>query len=309
MANIINLVECGLKNSLGTGLKGCQLFFSNVTAFWLLPKGTTLDADSATGVGSSTYIATQKAEGKIIVLPKIVNFVDNSADDTEDTIENGIMEVTNEGLYAFSAQFKNGLYYDTAMSSLSSYGRWDLIMVDRNGNLLGTTEDGTTLKGFDLGMVQKDRFTFATNSTSQREGIRLQMLERSEFDDMKVFIQSEQLDYNANRVEGVNEIVLSFEEAPSDSDTTLTIKAVRKQDGAPFTGIDYEDFLVIKNGTTANPTAGDDSVTTGTFVLTVTALATNDDLSVQLYDNSNNRNVITVDTDQYKSNELTGTTV
>jgi len=51
--------------------------------------------------------------------------------------------------------------------------------------------------------------------------------------------------------------------------TEITLEVVTKQDHKPLSGVLFSDFLVMKDGATANPTAGDDSVKAGTYVLTV----------------------------------------
>ena len=158
-------------------------------------------------------------------------------------------------------------------------------------------------------MIQAAKLQWATDSTAQREGLMWQLLERSELDTDYVLIKNTEIEVNLNRVDGINEVVLSYPSTPVDASTTLTIKAVTKQDSKPFTGALFSDFLVTKNGTEANPTAGDDSALAGTYVLTVAALATNDDLASKLYNNADNRESINLDNDLFKSNTATTTVV
>ncbi len=81
------------------------------------------------------------------------------------------------------------------------------------------------------------------------------------------------------------------------------MKATRKQDGAAFTGALFSDFLFQADGVTQNPTGGDDSVLAGTYQLTGhTAWSTGEVVTVQLYDNSNNRSIINLSSVLYKSN-------
>ncbi len=82
-----------------------------------------------------------------------------------------------------------------------------------------------------------------------------------------------------------------------------------KQDGSVFTGAVFGDFLHQIDGVTSAVTAGDDSATTGTFVLTVPALATNEVSSIELYDGVESRDVITVDSVLYKSVVVSATVV
>jgi hypothetical protein len=307
IANIINLVKCGAGAVLGTGTKGCKPFLKKVSAIWLTANGFKFDGSRDL---DEDYIKELQAEGKLIVLKGVRTFTDNSQDDTIDELEDGTKQVARLGLYEFMLEFINGLYFNAALNSLSSYGNYDILFIDREGNILGTKASDGSLKGVTAGMIQSQRLMWATDSQAQRERLAFQLLERSEIDKDYVFIQREQLDFNPGQVDGINEVVLSYAVAPSDLDTQLTIKAVTKQDGKAFTGADYSDFLVKVNGATNNPTAGDDSATAGTYVLTgISALATNDVVVSELYDNVNSRDVITLDTDLYKSDEISATVV
>jgi hypothetical protein len=190
---------------------------------------------------------------------------------------------------------------------LNSDGSYDAILVDIEGNILGTQSTSGSLKGFSLGMLQKTKLTWATDSTAQREGIMFQMTVPNEFDRDYVYIQNSQLDFNPETLDGINEIVLTLS-TPSDADTTVTIIAKRKQDGGAFTGAAFGNFLVTTAGATTNPTGGNDSVLAGTYVLTgVTAIATGNVVTARLYDNANNRSIINLATTLYKSNTVTET--
>lgn len=306
LSTILNLVQCGLGAVLGTGTKGCRPFFKKVTAIWLTPAGFKFDGASTL---DETYVKLLQAQGNLIVLKGIRTFTDNSADDAIETLEDGTEQVSSLGLYKFAVQFINGLYFHAALHSLNSFGNYDITFIDRDGNILGTKASDGSLKGFTVGMLQAAKLDFATDTTSQKEGLMMQLLERIELDSEYVFVQRKQLDFNPNLIDGINEIVLSFVNAPTNLDTDLTIKAVRKQDGGVFTGADYQNFTVTVDGVTSNPTAGDDSATPGTYVLTISALATNEVVTAQLYDVANNRAVITIDNELYQSDVIDATVV
>lgn len=305
LGEILNLVNCGAGNVLGTGLKGCKPFFKKATSIWLTTQGFKFDSSQTL---NEEYIQTLQSQGKLIVLNGIRTFTDNTPDDTIDELEDGTKQIARLGLYEFSLQFMNGMYFDTAINSLNSYGNYDVTFIDREGSILGTKHLDGSLKGFTLGMFQKTKFSWATDSQAEREGIMFQMLERTEFDDDKVYIQNKQLDFNPNKVGGVNELVVDFAAVPVNLDTTVSVKVVNKMDNKPFSGLVFGNFLLKKNGATSNPTASTEP-TPGTYSLTVSSLATNDVLEISVYDNVNNRAVIKLDTDLYKSNTDTVTVV
>ena len=101
--NILNLVECGLAATLGTGTKGCKPFFKKVYSMWLTPQGFTYDKSRTL---DATYINELKAEGKLIVLKGIRTFTDNTPDDDVETLEDGTEDVVKLGLYKFKSTTK-----------------------------------------------------------------------------------------------------------------------------------------------------------------------------------------------------------
>lgn len=305
IAEILNKVGCGAGAVLGTGTRGCKPFFKKISAVWLLPKGVAF----APGVSLDlTYVQSLQAQGKLIVLNGVQTFTDNTPDDVTEELESGTILFVRDAKYQFEFAFINGLYFHAALKSLSSYGSYDAIFVDVDGNLLGTNSIDNSIKGFSIGMVQSKKLTWATDSTAQREGFMMQLTTRNELDSYYRFIQRKSLDFEPNLIDGVNDVNLDLV-VPSNSDTTITVKATTKQDGNPFTGAVYGQFLVKINGSTSNPSAGDDSAIAGTYVLTVASLATNDVVEVSLYDNANSRNIITVDSALWKSNTATETVI
>jgi hypothetical protein len=302
LGELMNTIECGASNILGTGLKGCKVFFKKTASIWVLPAGTELDSDQEFG---ETYINTLKSEGKLIVLKGVRTFTDNSGDDNIEELEDGTKQVTRLGLYEFMAKFVNGLYFHAALSSLSSFGNYDVIFVDRDGNMLGTKSASGKLKGFSVGMLQNSRLEWGTDSTGQKEGIYMQLTERSELDDDFVFIQRSQLSFNPNKVEGVNEVLLSYPDGIS-AGTSLTVKAVLRSDGSPFVGLPAANWAVTIAGASEAPT-GDDSVEGGTYVLTVSSMSASDTVVTQTIDGNND--VVTLDGYQYKGSPVSGVVV
>ena len=298
---VLNIAVCGASSALGTGFKGCRYYFGKTKELWFTPRGFVYDE---TKVFDKTYFEELQADGKLIVVKTIQGFTDNSSDDQIETLENGVKRVTTLGLYEFLVNFTNGIYFHAALNSLNSFGAYDITSIDTEGNIIATEGIGG-FKGFSLGMLQTQRLTWATDAAGQREGLAYQLTERAELDDNYAFIQK-QSTCDPRTLEGVNEVDLEYVNAPAAADTTLTIKATLRQSGEVLSGLAFGDFLVKKDGVTANPTAGDDSVTPGTYLLTVAAL-TAGVLDSSLYDNTNSRIGVVSDGALYKSSTITAT--
>lgn len=303
--NSINLVATGSSVNLGTGTKGTKRFFKEAREFWLTPQGYIFNGAQDF---TDEYVAELIADEKIIVLEKVNSVTPDNVEDSYEDIGRGVTSLQNKGLYGMILNFREGEYYEEVLNSVSGTSRYDLLAVDNNGTVMGTfAADGTSLKGFTLGehQVLISEGKFDKNSTLQR--YKTQFLETEEFANSAMKYKDD--DFDGRNASPLNDIKLELT-TPSDTDTSITVKATYRQDGAPFTGIDYSNFLVKTDGTTTNPTAGDDSATTGTFVLTgITAISTNDVVSVSLYDNANSRQGITVGGYAYKSLTVSKTAV
>ncbi|AKG94195.1 hypothetical protein AVT43_gp21 [Polaribacter phage P12002L] len=304
IADIGNLVNCGVGVDLGTGSKGCEAVLKATTSLWLTPKGSKFDK---TKEFTQEYIAELQAERKLIVLSGIKEFTTNKEENVKETDADGTISVTRKGLYAFNVKFKKGFSYQAALSSLDSFGAYDVLFVDQDGNVLGTVANDESLKGITTGMIDADGIGFATFSTSMMQGFTFQFLDPSEVDSDYFFISNKELDWKPQKQEGVNEVVLSYASTPADSGTTITVKAKLKQGGKPFTGAAFGDFIVKINGVTSNPTAS--SEVDGVYTLTISSISTNDVITVALYDNANNRSGISVDEDIFKSATISATVV
>jgi hypothetical protein len=297
LLEILNVISCGADAVLGTGSRGCKAALERVSSIWLLPTGTVLDGAQELDFD---YVQQLQAEGKLIVLKGVQSWTDNTPDDVTEDLEGGTKLFVRGAKYEFEASFINGMFFQSALNSLNSQGNYDAIFVDVSGNILGTKAQNGSLKGFTLGMVRAKKLTWGSDTAAQREGLMMQLLERIEVDTNWYFIQAEQLNFIPTSVDGVNEVEVDLS-VPS-AGTTITAKLTSKVGGKPFTGVPFASFLSTLNGVTSNPTAGDDSAVPGTYVLTVPTIATNDVVTLRLYDNANNRSAVDLDNSLWKSN-------
>jgi len=301
---IYNLVLCGLSAVLGTGTKGCKQFLKKATSLWFVPDGFEFDGAETF---DETYIKLLQAQGNLIVLKGAKTFTDNSSEDIIETLEDGTKQVATLGMYEFALTFINGLAFHAALHSLNSFGSYNVLFVDRDGNVLGTKSSTGNLKGFSLNMLQGMKLSFPSDSVGQKEGIGFQMSTRRELDSDYIYISADQLNgFQPELVDGINEVVLAYDSVPADAATSIVVKATLKQNQNAFTGALTTDFLILKDGVTESQTVVE--APSGTYTFTVAALSTNEAIVTQLYDTVNTRAIISLDSDLYKSN-ASGTTV
>lgn len=307
LSTIYNLVACGLGAVLGTGTKGCKQFLKKATSLWFVPDGFEFDGAETL---DEDYVKQLQAEGNLIVLKGAKTFTDNSSEDIIETLEDGTKQVATLGLYEFALTFINGLAFHAALNSLNSFGSYNVLFVDRDGNILGTKASSGNLKGFSLNMLQAMKLSFPSDSVGQKEGIGFQLSTRSELDTDYVYISQTQLgDFQPQKLDGINEIVLSYDSVPVDGATTFTVNAKMKQNQKPFTGIDDLTYwLHTVDSATVTPT-GVSEASDGAYTFTVSALATDNVIVSDIYDSAENTDVINVDGDLYKADSITTTVV
>ena len=295
---IYNLVLCGLSAVLGTGTKGCKQFLKKATALWFVPDGFEFDGAEAL---DETYIKLLQAQGNLIALKGAKTFTDNSSEDVIETLEDGTKQVATLGMYEFALTFINGMAFHAALHSLNSFGSYNVLFVDRDGNILGTKSASGNLKGFSLNMLQGMKLSFPSDSVGQKEGIGFQMSTRRELDSDYVYISADQLNgFQPQLIDGINEVVLAYDSVPANLGTEIVVTAKLKQNQNVFTGALTDDFLITRDGVTESQTVLESP--SGTYTFTVADLATNEAIVAQLYDTANTRAIVTLDSDLYKSN-------
>ena len=302
---IYNLVLCGLSAVLGTGTKGCKQFLKKASSLWFVPDGFEFDGAETL---DETYIKLLQAQGNLIALKGAKTFTDNSSEDIIETLEDGTKQVATLGMYEFALTFINGLAFHAALHSLNSFGSYNVLFVDRDGNILGTKSASGNLKGFSLNMLQGMKLSFPSDSVGQKEGIGFQMSTRRELDTDYIYISADQLNgFQPELIDGINEVVLAYDSVPADAGTTIVVKATLKQNQNVFTGALTTDFLILKDGVTESQTVVE--APSGTYTFTVAALSANEAIVTQLYDSVNTRAIVSLDDDLYKSNASAVTVV
>lgn len=304
---LINLGSCSVASADGTGSTyGCIKQLTSARSLWLFNPSYGFPAASTL---NEALVNEAIADGNLVILKGVNTFEENGDDDNIETLDDTTKQVTNEGKYSFTATFTNGLYFNAALHSLKGFGNWNVAIVTSKGDIFGTTNASGDFTGFDTGMLQPTKLQFGTTTTGQKEGVMFQFLDRNEVDEDYAFLQRANLDFNPLQKDGVNDVTLTYVNAPANTDTTVTVKAVLTNDlSTVVSGGTYSDFLITVDGSTQNPSAGDDSTTAGTYVLTgVTALSTGEVIATKLYDNSNSRSIVSIDSVHYKSNTVSAT--
>lgn len=195
---------------------------------------------------------------------------------------------------------------------MEGQGRWDIILVDDEDQMWGTTGRNDEFKGFRTSMFAVNPYMFKTGSEGGKTSVTIQFQRSSEFDKDPAYVTTDGLDFLPSDIDGVNQIRLDVS-GTVDAATSITVRTVLDKDNNTFvSGLTAAEFLVKVNGTTATLGSVTEDAVAKTYTIPITspaALNTDDDVEVLLYDNANSRRVIEVGTapDEvlYQSKEFT----
>jgi hypothetical protein len=289
-----------------TGKLGCPIEFGTPLHALGLIAGTVIPANIDF---NKAYIQGLIQTGIAIPLIGADAFEDVSAEDAINTNSKGVDRLTLKGLPKYKFMFQEGNVFYKELAKLTSFKALDFIIGDSEGNWKMVENSNGDYAGFKAGQViaerTKDR---VQGGEPESKAMTIQFLNRIEWDSRFVIVMRQNLDFDAEEITGVNNVVLSFNQIPANLNTTLKVEVKLAADNNTFvTGLSLANFLVKKNGATITPSLL--SYANGIYTLTVSALATNDELTVDLYDSIANYEVIKVGNVLYRSDMLTATVI
>lgn len=290
----INTVNCGANGVLGTGLAGCRIDRKRVTALGLVEKGFVFAQEI-----DKDYMRSLQEDGTLIMLQGVVSFEDATADDNIITrAGSGIKVVAGKNPYEHTVTFDNGINFHKALTSLSGYGNYDLILFDVDNSMFFTITKSGSPKGFTLGMFENGKYMGANGTDASSQTITLQLIERAEIDERMSWIESNELDFSYGELTGVNEVLITVD--PVVAGTSIVLSAFLLDKTHPVEGLLFGNFAVTKNGVANNPTVAVYNSLTKKYTLTVGAMIATDIIEVSL-----NGIILTLSDVLYKSNVAT----
>ncbi len=299
----INRINCGAAGVLGTGTNNCPINRKRLIAAMFTKQGFEFEEEL-----SLAYIQELQQRGIAIVLGKVVNFTDNTPEDSINTYDTtGIKSVNGKRPYEYLANFDNGIYFHKALASLESFGAYDVTYFDESMNIFFTSS-ATSAKGFTCGQVAVTAYKGASGNAPASEGLWWQELYRSEFDIDAAWITSAFHDIRAVNLDGVNDAVIAFTEAPGDGDTTIkfTVKTTADVKSIDLGGLLAANVYLTKTvGSTVTaivPSGITQDTTTGIYTATVAAVNEDEVLDLKLNDALYTTGIILKGGRLYKSN-------
>lgn len=301
MAIDLNNFGICLADIIGAGRTNCR-----VTDYGV-PKGVgALDAGTkeaiATGTFDETKFRSWITDGKLHQLLDAFGFEDTTGDDQTETSNDQVMIVTQDALPAYTFTYKNGYNFNQAMQSLKGFRKWDVLIYTTKGIIMATDYGKANLKGIKCGMFQPTTYKLTSGATREFSTLKMQFLDADEYNSRLVFFTYEELGFSALEIDDPIETVVSFETAPSDTDTDINVYL--KDFGNSATNLNSlfttaGDWKVLDNGVANVVTAVTVNGDYNTLTLT-SALVAGRTIKVSL-----NGVVSDVELKYYKSNTVT----
>ena len=275
----INSINCSGNGVKGTGLAGCRIDRKRVTALGLLQKGFIL-----TQLIDKDYMDELIQDGTLIMLQGVVTFADATADDNIVTREgSGIKSVAGKNPYEYTATFDNGVNFHKALTSLSGYENYDMILFDVDNTMWLTQTKSGQPKGFTMGMFENGKYMGANGTELASQTVTFQLIERYEIDELMSWVASDKLDFSYSELKGVNETFVTVSPIAPLA-TTINASVYLLDKTHPVEGLLPADFLVTKNGDAVVVSTAPYNATTKKYALTVPATAAAEVYTVALKD-------------------------
>lgn len=214
-----NLGDCKGAVS-GTGLGNCSnLEVGDLKGIGLLNKNekfTTL-----TGTSFENLIK----EGKLHQLLGVEDFEVANAENETFTSSQGFAKTIRQSKPTETLTFRKGMCFDKALTTLVSNNEFDVVKYYDKGILIATTKDGVNMKGFAVGMVDKQKYSHLSGGDPANSKIMYQLVDSLELDLYWVFLPYSALNFSPLDFQGVIETNIF---KVSSSPTHVTIKILEK---------------------------------------------------------------------------------
>lgn len=273
---------CKAAGMANVGSYGCPFKFQLPDGVILVKKGFKVPAATEF---NKAYVLGLIQMGSAIPLLRAFSFEPINEEDVLETSVTGVNDLARKGLTSLKFTYKKGIEYEKALEKLTSFGAFDVWVVDTSGNFLGVDKSGD-FGGWSAGLVLAKSKTWNTGTESEGKGIEIQLTQPGERA-YTTWIEAAALDFFApTEIDGVNGVNIAFENEagatpPGVSDVVVEVKVTASDKTTPVLGLATADFKLTKGGVNIVGTVTEDG--NGYYSIAVTAL-TSGTLEVKLYD-------------------------
>jgi hypothetical protein len=267
----------------------------------MTPKGWAINLNTDTF--DLSYVNEQIQLGNFIPVLGAVEATNNTPEATTEEYQGGVMSVVRNGLPNFTFKFlKGGWKFANALYSYNSFQAFDVLFVFSSGSVAGAT-NGTTLSGFDLGMLNSGTYMFTDGNTSASVSVTMQLINETQFNRDVALLDSSVLDFNVNSdVNPITDIVMTGR-ADVSSDKVYFKPTFDMNQSTTLGGIAISNLRVTIDGVVTTIVALSltyDAINAEYVFEPTSAFTTSSSIVVQLYDSVNNVATAKIGTRYYK---------
>ena len=297
---LYNQKDC-LTTRKNLGLPDCILQEGRLTGFIMTPKGWAINL--TTDTFDLSYVNEQIQLGNFIPVLGAVEATNNTPEATTEEYQGGVMSVVRNGLPNFTFKFlKGGWKFANALYSYNSFQAFDVLFVFSSGAIAGAT-NGTTLSGFDLGMLNSGTYMFTDGNTSASVSVTMQLINETQFNRDVALLDSSVLDFNVNSdVNPITDIIMTGR-ADVSSDKVYFKPTFDMNQSTILGGIAIANLRVTIDGVVSTIVALSltyDAINAEYVFEPTNAFTTSSSIVVQLYDSVNNVATAKIGTRYYK---------
>jgi hypothetical protein len=252
MAIKINQKDC-LVSRKNLGLPDCIIQEGMLTGFMIVPKGW--EVNLTTDTFDKTYVQAQIQAGMFVPILGAVQAENKTPEATIEEFQGGIKAVVRNGLPEYTFKYvKGGWKYASALYTYNSFQAFDVLFVFSTGAIAGAS-DGTTLSGFDLGMLNNGTYMFTDGTASSHVLVSMQLINETQFNRDVALLDPTMLDFNPNQdLYPITDIVLTGRADVSDNKVYFKAKFAMNQ-SQDLLGIAQANIKSYKDGATDTITA------------------------------------------------------
>jgi hypothetical protein len=297
---LYNQKDC-LTTRKNLGLPDCILQEGRLTGFIMTPKGWAINLNTDTF--DLSYVNEQIQLGNFIPVLGAVEATNNTPEATTEEYQGGVMSVVRNGLPNFTFKFlKGGWKFANALYSYNSFQAFDVLFVFSSGSVAGAT-NGTTLSGFDLGMLNSGTYMFTDGNTSASVSVTMQLINETQFNRDVALLDASILDFNVNSdINPITDIVMTGR-ADVSSDKVYFKPTFDMNQSTILGGIAIANLRVTIDGVVSTIVALSltyDAINAEYVFEPTSAFTTSSSIVVQLYDSVNNVATAKIGTRYYK---------
>lgn len=264
--------KCSNASLAGVGSYGCPFKFQLpdgiilVRKGYFVPNADTLDKD---------YLLDLVQQGLAIPLLDSFAFEPINEDDVKETSVTGVNALARKGLTELKFTYKKGIEYEKALDKLTSFGAFDVIVVDKSGNFLGVEKSGG-FGGFTAGLLLAKSRIWNDGSTSEGKEIEVQLTQPGESKFM-TWLEVGSLGFFApTEIDGINACDLAYADTngavpPADLDAVLKVQVLAADGVTPILGLVTGNFKIEIDGVDISLVAVEDGL--GFYSLTAAIVA------------------------------------